>query len=60
VVSEQNAVNTAKPKVLAIYSLKKEAYINPLPLDLAESDDAIESDEDPAEWGVDVRRYWHL
>jgi HD-GYP domain-containing protein (c-di-GMP phosphodiesterase class II) len=60
VVSEQNALNTAKPKVLAFYSLKKEVYVSPLPVDLAETDDTIESDEDPAEWGVDVRRYWHL
>ena len=60
VVSEQNVLNTTKPKVLAFYSLKREAYIDPLPLDLAEIDDAIESDEDPAEWGVDLRRYWHL
>jgi len=60
VVSEQNALNTAKPKVMAFYSLKKDAYVTPLPLDLAETDDAIESDEDPAEWGVDLRRYWHL
>jgi hypothetical protein len=45
---------------LAFYSLKKEVYVSPLPVDLAETDDTIESDEDPAEWGVDVRRYWHL
>jgi HD-GYP domain-containing protein (c-di-GMP phosphodiesterase class II) len=60
VVSEQDALNSTKPKVMAFYSLKKDAYITPLPIDLAETDDAIESDEDPAEWGVDLRRYWHL
>ncbi|MCA2999458.1 MAG: HD-GYP domain-containing protein [Rhodocyclaceae bacterium] len=60
VVSEQDALNSTKPKVMAFYSLKKDAYITPLPIDLAATDDAIESDEDPAEWGVDLRRYWHL
>ncbi len=60
VVSEQNSQNTAKPIVLAFYSIQKEAYISPERIDLAEIDLAIESDEDPAEWGLDVRRFWHL
>ncbi|MBC7624003.1 MAG: HD-GYP domain-containing protein [Aeromicrobium sp.] len=60
VVSEQNAMNTAKPKVLIFYSLRKEAYVIPVPRDLANSGDVIESGEDPAEWGLDLRRYWHL
>jgi putative nucleotidyltransferase with HDIG domain len=60
VVSEQNTHNTAKPKVLAFYSVKKDAFIAHQAIDLADSEDAIESDEDPAEWGLDTRRFWHL
>jgi putative nucleotidyltransferase with HDIG domain len=60
VVSEQNHQNTAKPIVLAFYSIQKEAYVSPEKIDLSTSDIVIESDEDPAEWGLDVRRFWHL
>jgi putative nucleotidyltransferase with HDIG domain len=60
VVSELNHHNTAKPIVLAFYSIQKEAYIKPERIDLAGSDVVIESDEDPLEWGLDVRRFWHL
>jgi hypothetical protein len=60
VVAEQNPQNTAKPKVLAFYSVGKEAFIPNQAIDLANSEDAIESDEDPLDWGLDTRRFWHL
>ena len=60
IVTEQNAMNSTKPRVLAFFSTSNKSYIEPEPIDLAVSDDAIESDEDPAAWDVDLRRFWHL
>jgi len=60
IVTEQNGANSTKPRVRAFFSTSSKSYIEPELIDLAISDDAIESDENPAAWDVDLRRFWHL
>jgi putative nucleotidyltransferase with HDIG domain len=57
VVTEHRAEDLLHPKVRAFFDVRAARHIAPVDLELSSGGDGIASDESPARWQVDPRRY---